>query len=209
VIVNFVVVQYLAVHDLGIEKIEISDDGKYVVAVSRDKSVSFYRILDTSTDSPAGKDSTHNNGNNTTRFNESDAENVINKILNDSPYYLSLRKRIFSHSRRVNAASFDNLGTMFATGSKDRNVLIYSVDSLDVIETIKCEEEVTALRFHDRHLFVGLKNGMLKILKTEGYNQIYEQRIHAKSINEIKFNNNRLITISDDNMMRVFNINKV
>ncbi|ELA48449.1 hypothetical protein VCUG_00058 [Vavraia culicis subsp. floridensis] len=207
VIVDFVVVQYIAVHNLGIENIEISNSGEYVVAVSRDKSVSFYQILDRSRSHSEKNEYVRKDGKNAIQIDADGSEKVINKILKDSLYYLDFRKRILSHTRKINTASFDDTSTLFATGSKDRNVLIYSVDCLEVIRTLKFEEEVTALRFYRENLFVGLKNGFIKVFTNDGtYTQVYERKIHGKSVNEIKVDGNTIVTVSDDSMMRVFSL---
>lgn len=181
---DFKAVQYIAVNNLGITKIEISPDGKYVIAVSRDRNASLYEIKDYFSD-------------------EKNEANFINKKMNESKKYLHFLSKIKIHDRAINSVSFNETGSLFATSSKDKTVKIFNMLSLECIHNQKFETEVTAIRFFENHLFVGQSNGMLSICSVD-LKIIFSLKAHSKKINEIKCSFEKIITVGDDWLIRVF-----
>lgn len=183
---NYKAVQYIAVHDLGIEKIEISLDGKYVVAVSRDKCVSVYSVDD--------------------KFEEIDQSlKYQNKKLEESDKYIKFIRKEQIHQRTINTVCFHTDNEIFITASKDRTINFINLHSLEKIKTIKLEKEPTALRYHNNILIVGFIDGAVSIFSSK-YEKIFYRKIHGQKINEIKCIQNNVLTIGDDWLLRVFEL---
>lgn len=202
-IVEFSIVQYIAVHELGIEKMDISANDKYVVAASRDKSVSLYEIITVNK---------HTENNDCVGYFDREIrprmdKNIFNKCFGQSKYYLLFKAKFNTHARRISAVCFDDITSCFVTGSKDKRLIAYSIDDHIIINSIDLKEEITALRFYRNKLFIGLESGKLCVLDGMNLsNQIFQKKIHSGTINDIKFHDNMMVTVGNDNMMRVFEI---
>ena len=179
-------VQYLAVHDLSVEKIEISPNGKFVVAVSRDRCISFYTVEN--------------------KFIQSVADHaLIDDKMQDGKKYIHLREKKKVHTRAITTLCINNDSSRFATASKDRTVKIHDVDTLDCIESIELDNEATSLRFLDNLLIVGQCDGNLSVY-TDKLQKIFQKRIHSQKITEIRCAPGKIVTVADDWLIRVFKI---
>lgn len=185
VVFDLKVVQYIAVHTLGITKIEISPDSKYVLAVSRDRCVSKYEVVDDE------------------KFVEEESETLINRKMCDSTAFLRFVQKSKVHERAINSLCLNSDGTLFCTTSKDKTVKIFNFSDLSCLKTIYLEKEAFPLRFFRDLLLVGQEDGTLAVFSSK-YELVHSIKAHSKKINEIKCSNDLIATIGDDWLVRTY-----
>lgn len=161
---------YTKCHSLGINRLRVSNCENYLLAASRDKSVSMYKI--TSMDSQ-----------------------------------LDLVAKICDHRRSVFDCGFNYDSSLFGTVSRDKRLLIYTLEPSLVYEK-KYEHEAMCISFSKRSniVCVGLENGDIDILDIEA-KASKRIKAHGKGVTCAEFNHtNLLATGGSDGILRVFEI---
>jgi elongator complex protein 2 len=168
--------QYIMLHNLGIIRMKFSDDGRFLVASSRDKTVSIYKVKTV-----------------------------------EGEYGLELVSQIKDHRRVVwdVAISYDN--SFFASCSRDRRLLLYSMKEMKMVAEHEFPCEVTALSFHPSkyELSIGCEDGTLSIARITGDDKIViESKIncHGSKITCVEYSKlgEYIATGGSDSLLRVF-----
>ncbi|EPR78665.1 WD-40 repeat protein, partial [Spraguea lophii 42_110] len=134
---DYELVQYIAVHDLTVTKIRITENNKYVIAVSRDRTASLYSIEEDNNndgnnnnlDSNSNNHRSDNNNKNV-NSNSNNNDNIINRIIKKNKYYLKFIERISDHKRLINDCYIND--RYLITCSRDKRVLIYSYNNNNI-----------------------------------------------------------------------------
>ena len=108
---------------------------------------------------------------------------------------------------------FDKTATTLATkfdsndayvGFKDGSIVRYP--SQDLFET-KVEYSVTKIKIADEKLIAGYENGSVEIFDLDG-NHLTSLNCHEKAINNIYVDDSRIITVSKDNTLKIWENNE-
>ena len=109
--------------------------------------------------------------------------------------------------------NFDKTATTLATkfdsndayvGFKDGSIVRYP--SQDLFET-KVEYSVTKIKIADEKLIAGYENGSVEIFDLDG-NHLTSLNCHEKAINNIYVDDSRIITVSKDNTLKIWENNE-
>lgn len=175
---NNSVVQYLQNHEFGVNKMMVY--GNKLFAVSRDKFISIYMINDNKIDE-----------------NQEILKNEKNAAV------LTLENKSKIHSRSINTLSISQKN--IATSSKDKSLKIFDHE-LNLQKEFYFDDEITSLLFFNEFLFCGQNDGTFLVINN--FEIVLKEKICSKRINEIKKIENGIVVVSDDMMIRIFEIIK-
>lgn len=192
---DYELVQRIDVHDLNITRISVSRNKQMVACVGRDRKCSLYLVV-------------RGRGN---LEGSAGAGRIYSEFREDGSGLACIAERR-DHTRLIWDCVFSEDSSRLTTCGKDKQVITYKVtaEGLEILDVQKHEEEVTALAEGGEFRALGTSSGKVLITRVNQgptlSHQLHNARINRLEIHE--FGGARmLISVADDHLLRVFDLN--